>query len=352
MNETLDPVALEVAPFSATEAALTVLRARMAGVQYEVTNTAGMAQAKADRAELRGLRSEVESTRKALKAPLLESGKQIDAEAERIRLELVAVETPIDAQIKAEEARKEAERELRAAMERARVTAIHERIAEIRSYGTTANLCRNAQRAQSVMVNLLAMQAAVNMEVDFAEFAEQAATAYADTLQTVQAAIDARAADEAERTRIVQAQQAHAAQLKQAQEELATRTAEAFAEADQAAAELASERAQLAAERAEFAERQRLHDADLAQQKAALASVEYAQTAPVLIAEPTPTTESAPHVAIDATALAQPSRPTDRAIVAFLADGFNATPTQVLDWLATFDFGEFLTDLSPSVFNQ
>jgi chromosome segregation ATPase len=103
--------------FSRVEAGLAALRAKHGNTVYEVSTTAGMDAAKAARAEIREPRFAVEKVRKAAKAPLLAIGRRIDAEAVRITEAILAIETPIDDQIKAEEARRLAEKEAKRAAE-------------------------------------------------------------------------------------------------------------------------------------------------------------------------------------------------------------------------------------------
>lgn len=121
-----------VAEYSATAAGLADLRSRYAGARFDCTTTAGMAAASEARRELRTLRTSLEDLRQRIKAPVLERGRLIDEEARRITKEIVALEDPIDAQIRDEQARKEAERERKRAAERERVEAIAKRIEWIR----------------------------------------------------------------------------------------------------------------------------------------------------------------------------------------------------------------------------
>jgi hypothetical protein len=100
----------EIVEYSKTEAALSDLAARYKGVVFDVTTAEGMKTAKAGRAEIRKYRTSLEDLRKAIKAPALRRCQVIDEEARRITAELVALEDPIDAQIKREEQRKEEER--------------------------------------------------------------------------------------------------------------------------------------------------------------------------------------------------------------------------------------------------
>ncbi|WP_395119675.1 hypothetical protein ACFCQI_01795 [Rhodanobacter sp. FW102-FHT14D06] len=122
----------QIAEYSETAAALADLRQRHQGVVYDVAKPKEMKAAKEARAELRTLRTSLEKTRKEIKAPALERCRLIDDEAKRITAELVALEEPIDVQIKAEEARAEAERLAKLEAERLRVEAIQKKIQAIR----------------------------------------------------------------------------------------------------------------------------------------------------------------------------------------------------------------------------
>lgn len=121
-----------IAEYTETAAALAELRQRHHGVVYDVTNPKEMKKAKEARAELRGLRVALEKKRQELKAPVLERGRLLDSEAKRITEELVALEDPIDIQIKAEEARAEEERLRKLEEERQRVEAIQQKIQALR----------------------------------------------------------------------------------------------------------------------------------------------------------------------------------------------------------------------------
>lgn len=99
----------QIVQYSKTEAALADLR-QSYNRAYEVSTTKGMEEAKAARAVIRTHRTDLEKMRKELKEPLLDQARAIDAEAKRITAELLAIEEPIDQQIKAEEERKEQEK--------------------------------------------------------------------------------------------------------------------------------------------------------------------------------------------------------------------------------------------------
>jgi hypothetical protein len=96
--------------YSETESALAVLSEKYKGTLFDVTSPQGMSDAKKSRAELRGYRVALEKKRVEIKAPALKRTQEIDSEARRITAALIALEDPIDAQIKAEENKKENER--------------------------------------------------------------------------------------------------------------------------------------------------------------------------------------------------------------------------------------------------
>lgn len=125
-----------IAEFSATEAALADLKQRYANVVMDPATREGMAFLIKGRAELRTYRVNVEKTRVELKAPLLERERLLDAEAKRLTAELAALEEPIDAQIKAEENRKEEERKAKEAAEAARLQRLQDRIASFSTMPT------------------------------------------------------------------------------------------------------------------------------------------------------------------------------------------------------------------------
>lgn len=271
--EMIEQETTEIAEYSKTEAGLADLRARMEHVEYDVMTVKGMAIAKADRAEVRGLRTGIENTRKQIKAPALARCKLIDAEAARITAVLLKLETPIDEQIKAREAAIETEKAMKEAAERARIVAITSRIAAIREYVALAAACRTAARIDDLLGKLSKISLG-----DFEEFAEEAALAHLDAMKQVEAMLIEKHQQEQEQERIKAEQVAAAEKLalerKQMEEERAAMQANldaqraeqeaiakrnrdaAIAEADRLASErqkLADETtAQRAAEQAEF----------------------------------------------------------------------------------------------------
>jgi colicin import membrane protein len=293
--EVLPPSTSAIADYNATEARLAALREQYAGAKYDVTTGAGMKQAVEARRELRDLRVALEGKRKELKAPILERGKLIDAEAARITAELVALEDPIDQQIKDEEARKAREKAEREKAERERVAGIHAAIARINAIPTTL-IGASAEAIAAALVDLEAEPVDEDAFNEFLPQAQEAVRNVRDTLALqrqrqadheaaqeqlrrdqeelarIRAEADARAAEaEAERKRKDEeaaaerrrADEEAAAARAAAQAEQDARDAAARAEREQAEADaVAARKAQQDREDAERAERQRQEDAE------------------------------------------------------------------------------------------
>lgn len=244
MSTTLiDEASNEIAEYNATETGLAELRARMANVHYDCTTVKGMIVAKADRAEVRGLRTGLETMRKQIKAPALAHCKLIDAEAARITTALLELETPIDAQIKARELVLENERLAREAAERDRINAIHAKIADMRGYHARAAMCRTAAQVDALLGELSRTSLG-----GFEEFSEEAAAVHLDSMKRVEAMLVEKHLQE-EAAAKLQAEQAAAAaqlakeraELAEAREALARQVAEAKAQADAIAAKQLAE---------------------------------------------------------------------------------------------------------------
>lgn len=234
-----------IAEYSPTAAALAELRARLANVAYDVSTTKGLDIAKKDRAEVRGLRVALEAKRVELKAPALERSRLIDAEAKALTAELVALEKPIDDQIKAEERRKEVEKAAREQAEREAAAAIQARIDAIRAFAVIPA----GTKAAGIRVGIDNL-AAVDVSLDaFGERAGEAAQAKAQTLASMEELHAAAVAHEAEQVRLA-AEREELARLRAEQE------ARDKAERDRIAAEQKAEADRLAAERKKFEQEQ------------------------------------------------------------------------------------------------
>jgi hypothetical protein len=160
--------------YSKTEAVLATLRSNYKDVIYDVTTREGMKSAKEARAEIRTWRISLEDERVRIKAPALARCKEIDAEAKRITKELTALEDPIDAQIKLEEGRKEAERKL---IEEAAAKAEAERVAKAEAAVAAIKAClldMVGQPAKVIAKQIKTIEAIDTLSYEFAYPAHQA----------------------------------------------------------------------------------------------------------------------------------------------------------------------------------
>jgi len=212
ITQDMDRVKASLTEFDRVSAGLAELEARYPkDAIYPVETTKGMKDAIEHRAAYRDPRVLVEKARKMAKAPLLALGKNIDARAKWITEQLAAGEDPVDQQIKAEEARKEAERQARAAAEAARVLKIQEALAEISQNVLVA--CGKT----SVEVRELSeqMHATLPDPDVFQEMLPQAKAAWASGIEKLEVTLKAKLFDEAEAARIAAEQAAEEERRKQ-----------------------------------------------------------------------------------------------------------------------------------------
>ncbi len=219
-----------IVAYSRTEHALSILRDKYKGATYDLTTTAGDKAARAARLELKTLRTDLEKKRAELKAPALLFGKTIDSEAARLTAEIPALETPIDAQIKADEKRREDERIAKEQAEAARRKVHTDGVAKIAGYVALATDLP-AERIAAGIAYLEALDLA-----GFEEFITEATETRARTVSALQAlhakAVNREAeaarleAERVEQARIAEEQAETARKLKEQQDELARQLAE------------------------------------------------------------------------------------------------------------------------------
>lgn len=208
-----------ITEYSPIEAGLADLRSRYAGVAWDLRTVAGNDAARKARKELVTLRTTLEDKRKAIKAPLLAQAKRVDDEAKRITGELLEIERPIDEQIKADESRREAERQAKIEAERRRMADIRARIEAITAKVTSALRLRKSVFANAVLAEL----SAVEIDADeFAEFADEAKRTLAEGIKSVRAHVAGLQEAEAEAARLA----AERAELERQKAEEAARRAE------------------------------------------------------------------------------------------------------------------------------
>lgn len=265
-KETATAVALRqvnanVAEFDHIEAGLLELETKYGNVAYDCATTKGMVEAKAARQEIRAPRYAAQNAAEAAKKPLTALSKAIGARKDEICARILAVETPIDEQIKAEEQRKEVEKAAREQAEREAAAAVQARIDNIRLFAVIPAGVK-AAGIQVGIENLTAVE--VTLEA-YGERSGEAAQAKAQTLARMEEMHAAAVAHEAELAR-VEAERIELARLR-AEAEAAAKierervAAQQKAEAERLAAERAAFEAEQAAARAEAKKRD---DADRA----------------------------------------------------------------------------------------
>jgi colicin import membrane protein len=128
-----DRATLEIAKFSLPDARIAELKQAYGGLTIAAN---GLDAVKKARAEVRSLRTGLENKRKELKADYLETGRKIDAEAKRLTELLLEVETPLDEEIKKDEAEKERIRQEKEEKEQA---ILNQRINDLLANGMAFN---------------------------------------------------------------------------------------------------------------------------------------------------------------------------------------------------------------------
>lgn len=347
----------EVKEYSVTEASLAGLRQKYQDMTFDVATTKGDKEARAARLELVKLRTGLDAKRKEIKAPALAYCQLIDSEAKRITAEIVKLEDPIDAMIKAEEVRKATERAEKERIERERITAIHARIAKIS--GLPAALV--GKPSEVMLAALDDLQAQEITLDDFAEFTGTALAGRQTVVEQIQQMVAAMRSHEADQARLKAEREElarqQAAQRQRDAEAQAQREAEEKARLARIAAEDATRRHQEEADRAARAEADRIaaeqraaEQARIDEQAAQLRRDQEAFAAQLLAAAtaaksaelPTPETEAAAiaEEPAPAFALVEPTmqivRPTDEQLVMCVADAFTVTEDIAYQWLMEF----------------
>lgn len=195
--------ASQIGEYNATEAGLNALREKYEGVVFEVATTKGDKEARAARQELVKLRTSLEAKRKEIKAPALSYAQLIDTEAKRIEAAIKELESPIDAQIKAQEkidADAKAERERIAAeakaADEARIAGIKAKIEGIRTLPFNSR-ADSLEDLQATLADLDTLDTTDGTFEEFAEEAEAVVTqAMTELLGMVETATQRAAAEE------------------------------------------------------------------------------------------------------------------------------------------------------------
>lgn len=322
---------------SKTEQTLIELASKNIAI-VSILDKAGREQAHGAAMELKRARTTIEKVSKEAREDATKFSRAVIAEAAR----LVAIVEPEETRLIGlrdewdnvqELLKQEKER-----VERARVTAIHERISTIRGYHALALECRTSERVQILLDKLVATWLDCT-PADFQEFFGEAQDVYLETQQRISALAQQKKADEDERARIKAEQDAEAAKLKAERE---AQAAEAKKLADERAA-LDAERAAMAAERAAIAakaetERMAKEAAEQAEQ-AAKELAEY-QAAILVPVEPVAVVVPVEPVAqpVPATLLTVRPAPSAQDLIDAVAEHFCASKQTAAEWLDAADF--------------
>lgn len=281
-----------IARYTPLEAGIAEFLAKHENVVHDVTTTKGMELAKKDRAECRWLRMRIEEARVAEKADALAYGRKVDSEAKRLTSIIAPQEESYDAQIKAEEQRKEAERQAKIDAERNRVTRIRVDIDSFKRAYIDA-LGRPVTEIEAVIAELVRADP-VNEAHAYMEFHAEATNAHAAALEllrelrekTVRAEEEAAqlARDRAElaEQQAAQAKREHEAKIAREVQERAEQEARAERERQEKIAKEAKDRADREQqEREDAARRQQIEieAAELAEQRRQLAEQKREQDA-------------------------------------------------------------------------
>lgn len=351
MSTELVAVQTAVAEFDKVAAGLAALQDKYGSVVYDVRTTQGMDDAKSARAAVREPRYAIEQTRKAAKAPILALGKQLDDRAKEITAAILKIEIPIDEQIKAEDARKEAEKQAKIDAELKRVSDIQARIETIRQWPVNA-----AGKPSSLVQQMLRTANDYQIDEFFSEFIETAQLALVMSRDALETIYTERLTHEAEQERI-KAEREELARLRAEQEsrEAAERQRQAEETRKQqeiAAAEQRERNARIAKEDAERRARIDAENAEIAARKAELDRQELEarqareaeaarEEAARIAAMPPPS----PPAEVSTLCVAIPSestvlRPTDAELALCVAVGYGVSTITSASWLRTFGQAE------------
>ncbi|MFA6315637.1 MAG: hypothetical protein WC648_04710 [Candidatus Paceibacterota bacterium] len=322
---------------------------------YEISTTKGMEVAKEGRAMFRDIRIALEKKRASAKAPILEIGKLLDSRAKEIAQIIEPFEEKFDSDIKAEEARKEAEKAANAKAESDRQDNLQRAIDHIRNAPTRA-----ASLGVVEIENIIKDLKAIAFEITkghFQERTEEANFVMAETMTALESLLEGKKAQEqlaaqVEAQRIENERVAKELSAKQAEEEDRQReTLKAEAERQRAqAAELDKQRAELAAQqkiiddhrakiqaeeeakaraKVEAEQRTKLEN-EIKEEAETLKKYEKTENLgeSIPVVKQSLTTEPAKVVGI-----CKPSRPAHAELIQFVANNFNVSYGQACDWV-------------------
>lgn len=223
IKKDLEDMTTAVAEINETQAGIAALYQKYDKVIFDVDTPDGIAAARAARAEIRTPRYSIENLRKAAKAPVLALGRTLDAMAAELTTDILALETPIDNQIKAEEQRIADAKQAEIDAEAARIQRHKESIAYL--YDTVDMIVNNYATAADIAENIAVYKTNV-IDEHFEEFAADAKKTWDAGLLRLDAHLATVTAREAENKKIADER----AELARLREEDDARRAEKKAE--------------------------------------------------------------------------------------------------------------------------
>lgn len=253
-----------VAKFDPLKAGLAAMEEKYKDYVPDLSTAAGEKIARANRKELVTLRSSAKEVYEELNKPLLEAQRQARALRDEIITKAEGYETPIDAAIKADEAKKAAEKKAREEAETARIAAIRQRITTLASIPVQA-VGMDSATIDAVIDDLGNLDLSPDR---FGEFVAEATVLVGEVASKLAVMRDAAVAQEAEAKRLADER----AELDRLRREAAEREEadkkRRDTEAAAAAQALADQQADIDRQRREFAEeRAKIAAADAAKEK-------------------------------------------------------------------------------------
>ncbi|HCF5159399.1 hypothetical protein APA46_00815 [Pseudomonas aeruginosa] len=313
-NVDLENGTVEVTEYSATNAALAMLREKYATVP-DANTEEGYSFIKDGIKELTTLRTSLEAARKREKAPYLQAGQIIDAEAKRITEELVKLESPMKAAKKEVDDRLERERQERIARLQQKVDAIKAMPAQVRG------------KSSEEISAMLDRVGEIDASHDFYDLTKEAVeTRQAALDELTQMLTDRLAFEQTERQRIeLEAQQAEMKRQMEAQQAEMRRQQE---EMQRQQAEMQRQREEIERQQQDLAAaRQQLAEQDTSAAVEPEAPKAEAASAPIQIKPAAKATESAD--------TQWRARVTDKsALIAAIAAGYATEDLLMIDQLA------------------
>lgn len=348
----------EIAEYSPMTKALALVREKYGATVFDYKTTAGLDEAKAARVEIREVRYSIQNAEKSVLVPYQDAVKaaqarvtQVKEFGQKLKDDVLLIETPIDNAIKAEEKRRDDEKAAKAEVERLRVEGIQGKINHFRSV-PSAYAARTAEDIAEVLARV---KTSVVLPDDYAEFEAEATIARDNAIEQLETLHSAAVAREAAAAQLA-AQQKELDELREKQR-IADEEAEALRKqrAEEDRQRLADQQAELDRQREQLkkdqdaqkekdaqAERDREELARLRAQATAPAPTVVHTPAPVVsvpvVADPAPSVVTAVDPAPAADVVADPNMPSAIEVVEVVAMAFCVTNDEASAWLRTMSF--------------